>query len=165
MHWLTFLMDKSSVSAFLKKKRYTKVQKANFFFQVRCFIYKGYCPTRQYLTLFSPYPHHWFIYPIVKSLVSTILEKRTYAKLQKANFSFWERYFICKGYCLTRQYSTLFPPHCHPKIRMSASNVVKKRYQNFIITPEANSRAYKIAMPYVFKAGGFIAGHNANLVS
>lgn len=41
----------------------------------------------------------------------------------------------------------------------------RKKHQNSIITPEANSRAYRTAMWYVFKAGGLAAGHDFNLVS
>lgn len=43
--------------------------------------------------------------------------------------------------------------------------MVKERYQNFIIIPKANSRAYRTAMLYISKADGYIAGHDANLVS
>lgn len=165
MYQLTFLIGKLSVSAFLRKRRYAEVQEANFSFQAKCFIYKNCYLTRQYFTFLPLYLHHWLTYLIDKLSVSTISRKRTYAKVQEANFFFQARYFICKDYYLTRQYFTLLSPYPHSRTKISASSVVKERYQNSIIIQEVNSRAYKTAMPYVSKAGGSIVGHNANLIS
>lgn len=64
-----------------------------------------------------------------------------------------------------RQYLTFPPLYPHLRMRMNANSVVKNRYQNFIITPEANNKTYRTAMPYVFKAGGSITGYDTNLVS
>lgn len=140
------------------------MQEGNFFFQVRCLIYKGCCLTKQYLTLSLPHPHYWLTYPIGKSLVSTIFRKKIYAELQEANFSFQAIYFIRKGCYSISSYFTLFPPHPYSKTKISTRSIVKERYQNSIITLERNSRTYQTAMPYISKANGSIAGHNANLV-
>lgn len=83
--------------------------------------------------------------------MSIILRRKKYAKLQKANFFFLTRYFIYKSYYLIRQYFIFYLLHLYPKMRMNVSSIVKKRYQNFIIIPEANNKVYKTAILYVFK--------------
>lgn len=165
MPWLIFFIGKLSLSVFLRKKRYVKVQEANFFFQVRYFIYKSRCSPKQYLTFLLLYSHHQLIYLISQSLISTIFRKKTYIKLQKANFFFQARCFVCKGYCFIRRQFTIPPPYSHPKTIMNTSGVLNQRYQNFIGTTKANNRVYRTIMPYISKVGQSITSHNTNLIS
>lgn len=62
-------------------------------------------------------------------------------------------------------YTLAYLLYFYPRTRMNAGNVIKKRYQNSIVTPKANSKTYKTVKLYVFKFDGPIAGHNANLIS